>query len=331
MKKLTGVGQHQSRYGEKRMEGRLKIFSGSSHRRLAEDICYNLDIPLGRSRHVQFSNQNMMIQIMENVRECDVFVIQTSAPPVNEGIMELLIMIDALKHASAARITAVLPYFPYARSDKKDKPRISIPARLMADLLQTAGAHRVLTMDLHSPQIQGFFRFPVDQLKADKLICDHILKKDLSNTVLVAGDAGQAKELGEYASRLKLPMAIVDKRRFGDDEKPRALNVIGDVDGKHCLIVDDEVASGGTLIEAATFLRKRGAASVEATCVHPVLSGNATDRIMQSEISNLLVTDSIPVEGKTFDKLEVLAVAPMFAKAIRRIHEGDSVSGLFRG
>ncbi|MBT9556943.1 MAG: ribose-phosphate pyrophosphokinase [Myxococcales bacterium] len=311
------------------MEGRLKVFAGASHPRLAEDICYLLDIPLGRSRSVKFSNENLLIQIEENVRECDVFVIQTSAPPVNEGIIETLIMIDALKHASAARVTAVLPYFPYARSDKKDKPRISITARLMADLLMTAGADRVLTMDLHSPQIQGFFRIPVDQLKAVRMICDFYQQRDLTDYVLVAGDAGEAKELGSYANRLNLPMAIVDKRRYGDDEKPRAVNVIGDVEGKRCLIVDDEVASGGTLIEAAQFLMKRGARSVEATCVHPVLSGNAVSRITESAIEELVVTDSIPVADRHFDKLKVLPTAPLFAKAIRRIHEGDSVSELF--
>ncbi|MFT7622757.1 MAG: ribose-phosphate pyrophosphokinase [Myxococcota bacterium] len=311
------------------MQGRLKIFAGRSHPQLAEDICYGLDVPLGKTRVVQFSNQNLMVQIMENVRECDVFVIQTSAPPVNEGIMELLIMIDAMKHASARRITAVLPYFPYARSDKKDKPRISITARLMADLLTTAGADRVLTMDLHSPQIQGFFRIPVDQLKAVRLICDHWGKKDLTDYVLVAGDAGEAKELGAYANLLNLPMAIVDKRRYGDDDSPRAVNVIGDVEGKKCLIVDDEVASGGTLIEAANFLKKRGAVSVEATCVHPVLSGNAVERITNSGIDELVVTDSIPTAGKDFDKLMVLPTSHLFAKAIRRIHEGDSVSDLF--
>ena len=311
------------------MEGRLKIFSGQSHPTLAEDICYFLDVPLGKSRLVRFSNENLMVQIEENVRECDTFVIQTMAPPVNEGIMELLITIDALKHASAARITAVVPYFPYSRSDKKDKPRVSIAARLMADLLMTAGADRVLTMDLHSPQIQGFFRIPVDQLKAVRLICDHFKKRKLDDAVLVAGDAGEAKELGAYANRLHLPMAIVDKRRYADDEKPKAVNVIGDVEGKHCLIVDDEVASGGTLIEAAEFLMKCGAISVEATCVHPVLSGNAVSRISDSAIQGLVVTDSIPTEAKKFPKLTVLPISPLFAKAIRRIHDGDSVSELF--
>jgi len=311
------------------MEGRLKIFAGQSHRQLAEDICYFLDVPLGRSRVVKFSNENLMVQIEENVRECDVFVIQTSAPPVNEGIMETLITIDALKNASAARVTAILPYFPYARSDKKDKPRISITARLMADLLQTAGADRVLTLDLHSPQIQGFFHVPADQLKAVRLICEFFKKRDLTNHVLVAGDAGEAKELGAYANKLNLPMAIVDKRRYGDDEKPKAVNVIGEVEGKHCLIVDDEVASGGTLIEAANFLMKSGAESVMATCVHPVLSGNAVARITDSPIKELVVTDSIPTADKQFPKLTVLPVAALFAKAVRRIHDGDSVSDLF--
>lgn len=312
------------------MEARLKVFAGRSHRQLAENICYHLDERVGESSCVQFSNENLLIKIEENVRECDVFVIQTMAPPVNEGIMELLIMVDALKHASAARVTAVLPYFPYARSDKKDQPRVSIAARLMADLLTTAGADRVLTMDLHSPQIQGFFRIPVDQLKAANLICKHYLARDLSNYVLVAGDAGEAKELGAYANRLHLPMAIVDKRRYGNDEKPKAVNVIGDVDGKRCLIVDDEVASGGTLIEAANFLKKRGAISVEATCVHPVLSGTAVEKIQRSSIDELIVTDSIPTATKQFDKLKVLSVAELFAKAIRRIHNGDSVGALFK-
>lgn len=311
--------------------GKLKVFAGQSHPQLARDICYHLDVPVGESRFMKFSNDNILVQIEENVRECDVFVIQTSAPPVNEGIMELLIMIDALKHASAARITAVMPYFPYARSDKKDKPRISITARLLADLVMTAGANRVLTMDLHSPQIQGFFPVPVDQLKAVRILCDHLRQRDLTNYVLVAGDAGEAKELGAYANRLDLPMAIVDKRRFGDDEKPRAVNVIGDINGKRCLLVDDEVATGGTLVEAAKFLMERGASSVEAACVHPVLSGKAVANITDSPISGIVVTDSIPTAHKVFPKLQVLPVAHLFAQAIRRIHDGESLSELFIG
>ena len=232
------------------------VFSGRSHPQLATSICAELGVSLGRSEVIRFSNENLMVQVHENVREADVFVVQTSSSPVNEHLMELLIFIDALKRASARRVTAVMPYFPYARSDKKDKPRISITARLVADLLEAAGADRVLTMDLHSPQIQGFFRIPVDQLKASRLVCDYWKQRDLTDYVLVAGDAGEAKELGAYANRLELPMAIVDKRRYGDDERPKAVNVIGDVRGKHCLIVDDEVASGGTLIEAADFLAR---------------------------------------------------------------------------
>ena len=273
-----------------------------------------------------------MVQILENVREADVFVIQPSCPPVSDGILELLITIDALRHASARRITAVLPYFPYARSDKKDQPRISITARLMADLLETAGAHRVLTMDLHAPQVQGFFRIPVDQLKAAPIICDHLRNtRSLDDYVLVAGDVGEAKEIGGYANRLNLPIAIVDKRRDGDDEKPRAVHLIGDVEGKRALIVDDEVASGGTLMEATTFVLEHGAVSVEATAVHPVLSGEATSRIASSPLSSIVVTDTIPLSPeKRIDKLEVCSVARLFADAILAIHDGSSISSLFR-
>jgi ribose-phosphate pyrophosphokinase len=231
---------------EARMTGDIKVVGGTAHPELARDICKHLGIDPCRSTVVRFSNENLMVQIDENVREADVFVVQPSCPPVSDGIVELLITIDALRSASAGRITAVLPYFPYARSDKKDRPRVSITARLMADLVETAGAHRVLTMDLHSPQIQGFFRIPADQLQAAPILCDYLRQsRDLSNHVLVAGDVGEAKEVGRYANRLHLPIAIVDKRRDGDDERARAVNLIGDVAGKVALIVDDEVASGG--------------------------------------------------------------------------------------
>lgn len=312
------------------MNGTLKVFAGRSHPTLAADICRHLAIPLGASTITQFSNENIMVQIDENVRGADVYVVQTAAPPVHEGIVELLIMIDALKHASAGRITAVIPYMPYVRSDKKDKPRISITARLMADLLETAGANRVLTMDLHSPQAQGFFRIPVDHLQATPLIADYLSHRDLSNTVLVAGDAGEAKEVGRYASRLHLPMAIVDKRRFGDDESPKATHLIGDVEGKHAVIIDDEVATGGTLVEAANFLVEHGAISVGAAFTHGVLSGNAVERLDNSKISRLVFTDTVPLLGKTSDKFQVLPVGKLFAQAIRRIHDGDSISVLFR-
>jgi ribose-phosphate pyrophosphokinase len=311
------------------MNARIKLFAGSSHPELAKAICNALDIPLSPSETVKFSNENLMVKIQENVRECDVFYIQTSAPPVNENILETLIAIDALKHASAGRVTAVLPYYFYARSDKKDRPRISITARLMADLLQTAGADRVLTVDLHSPQIQGFFRIPVDQLVGAPILCERLLQEDLTNTVLVAGDVGEAKELGRFANRLHLPVAIVDKRRYGDDDQAVATNLIGEVEGKHAIIVDDEIATGGTIIEATNFLLARGAQSVRVVATHGVLSGPAIDRINKSPLSSVLVTDTIPLRDKRCDKIEVLSVAPMLAKAIRRIHDGDSISDLF--
>ncbi len=313
------------------MYGPIKIIGGSAFPQLALDICKHLGVDPVRTEVVWFSNENVMVQVQENVRESDVFVIQPACAPVSDGIMELLITIDALRHASASRITAVLPYFPYARSDKKDRPRISITARLMADLLQTAGANRVLTMNLHSPQVQGFFRIPVDQLLGEPILCDYLSEnRDLSNAVAVAGDVGEAKDVGRYANKLNLPLAIVDKRRDGDDERPRATNLIGDVEGKTALIVDDEIASGGTLMEAARFVLERGAASVEAAAVHPILSGRAVERIRQSPLESLVVTETVPVPAeKRDDKLTVLSVAPIFAAAIKAIHDGDSVSRLF--
>ena len=273
-----------------------------------------------------------MFQCKENVRESDVFVIQSSCSPLSDYIVELLIIIDALKHASARRITAVLPYFFYARSDKKDRPRISITARLMADLLETAGADRVLTMNLHSPQVGGFFRIPVDQLNATPLVCDHLRSTtSLSNSVLVASDVSEAKDLREYANRLDLPIAIVDKRRVSDDERPQAVGLIGDVAGKNALLVDDEIASGGTMLEAARFLQQHGVQRIEAAAVHPVLSGRAHERITDSPIERLVVTDSIPMDtSEPSKKIETITVAPLFAEAIKAIHSGYSVSTLFK-
>lgn len=314
------------------MAAAIKVISGTAHPQLARNVCKCLGIEPCSTTFVRFSNENMLVQIDENVREADVFVIQTSCPPVSDGIIELLMTIDALKHASAGRITAVLPYFPYARSDKKDRPRISIAARLMADLIETAGADRILTMNLHSPQVQGFFRIPADQLQAAPILCDYLREsRDLSNYVLVAGDVGESKDVGHYAARLNLPIAIVDKRRQGDDEAARAVNLIGDVKGKVALIVDDEVASGGTLVEAARFVLDRGAVAAEACVVHAVLSGKAVERIEASPLRQLVVTDTIPLtERKRSAKIQVKSVAPLFADAIRAIHDGSSVSRLFR-
>jgi ribose-phosphate pyrophosphokinase len=310
----------------------IKLISGTSHPDLARQIADCLGIALTRTRTVRFGNENILFQCLENVRETDVFVVQTSCPPVSDGIVELLIMIDALKHASARRITAVLPYFPYARSDKKDRPRISITARLMADLLQAAGADRVLTMNLHSPQVQGFFHVPVDQLDATPLVCDYLLKTTtLQDTVLVASDVGEAKDLEQYAQRLNLPMAIIDKRRHDDSEQPVAVGLIGDVDGRDALIIDDEVASGGTMMAAVDYLKSRGAQRIEAAAVHPVLSGKANAKLDASPIGRLVVTNSIPIPPERGSaKIEVVSVAQLFADAIYAIHNGASVSELFR-
>lgn len=313
--------------------GELKVFSGSAHPELAEDICKMLGVPLGKRKTVRFSNENMLIQIDENVRGADVFVIQPSCSPVSDGIVELLIMIDALKHASAGRITAVVPYWPYVRSDKKDQPRISIAARLMADLVQTAGADRVLTMDLHAAQIQGFFRIPADHLKAIGILCAYLkdfLQRFPGDRVLVAADAGHAKESGPYANRLELPIAIIDKRRIGNEDRVKPVNLIGDVRGKIALIVDDEIATGGTLIEGAKFLIERGAVAVEAAAVHGILSGNAPAILLESPIRSIVVTNTVPVpDSKRIGKLNVISVAHLFADAIKAIHGGSSISDLF--
>ena len=319
------------------MPNELKIFSGSSHPKLAQDIAGHLSVPLGKSQTIKFTNENLKVKILENVRDADVFVVQTSCPPVNEGLMELFIMIHALKYASARRITAVLPYYPYTRSDKKDEPRISIAAALVADLLQTAGVDRVLTLDLHSPQEQGFFRIPSDHLTAVPLLCDTLLAEgELDNAVLVAADVGEAKDAGRAAKRLRLPLAIIDKRRYADDEKAAAIHIIGDVRGKRALLVDDEIATGGTILGAAEILMRNGAKDVSVVAVHPVLCGSSVARLGGDIITRLTVTDSIPIPetklgGTPLEKkLSVISVSGLIADGIRRICDGRSVSELFR-
>ena len=317
----------------------IKIFSGSANPSFAKMICASLNLKLGDCKINKFSNENIKVNIEESVRGHDVYLIQTSCPPVNDGLMELLIMIDAVKQASAARVTAVCPYFPYVRSDKKDQPRISITARLVADLLQTAGADRVMTMNLHSAQIQGFFRIPCDHLLAGKIICDYLKQEFdtskceeeyLKNHVVVAPDAGSAKLSGFYAQKLKLPLAILDKRRIDDSENPNMNVIIGDVKGKNALIFDDEVASGGSLIKAADALLSAGVNKVEACCVHGVLSGTAVEKIKNSQISRLIVTDTVPIpECKKIDKIEVVSVAKLFAMAIQNTNQGKSISPLY--
>ena len=314
------------------MADTLRILSGNANIPLAKAICEHAGVKLSECEIVKFSNENLKVKICDSVRGQDVFIVQPSCPPVNEGIVELLIMIDAVKHASAGRITAVVPYFPYVRSDKKDEPRISITARLMADLLQTAGADRVMTMNLHSPQIAGFFRIPVDHLLAGKILCEHFKKQGTENTVVVAPDAGSAKRAGAYAARLKLPLAILDKRRHDDSENPAIHNVIGDVKGKRALIFDDEIATGGSILEVVKALESLGVTEISACCVHAVLSANAPERLKNSSLNQFVVTDSVFIpEAKKFDRMTVISVAKMFADAIKYTYEGKSISALYDG
>ena len=312
------------------MDNHLKVFSGSSNPALAKEICDHVDVNPSRLTITRFSNENIKVKIEENVRGDDVYVVQTSCPPVNDNLVELLIIIDALKYASAGRITAVLPYYPYVRSDKKDEPRISITARLVADLLETAGADRILTMTLHAPQIVGFSRIPVDQLLATQLIADYFSRRDLTDYIVVAPDVGSAKKVEVYARRLDLPMAIIDKRRYADDEKAVAKYMFGDVEGKNALLFDDEVLSGGTLLQAVHIIKEHGARRVFAGCVHGIFSGQAIPRIAESPIEEFVITNTIPhASSKLGPKFTVLSVAKMFGDAIKAIHQGDSVSKLF--
>ncbi len=315
------------------MNNSLRIFSGSSHPKLAHDICDELDIPLGKSRTVRFANDNLFVQIEENVREKDVFVLQTALPPVNDHLMELCMMVDALHHASARRITAIIPYYFYVRSDKKDAPRISVTARLVADLLAAAGVNRVLTMTLHSDQVQGFFRTPADQLSAIPLVCDYFREWDLTDFVVVAPDAGSAKRAGAYATRLDLPLAIGDKRRVpGHSDEVEIHGVVGEVEGKRAIVFDDEIATAGSMLKLAQYLQSCcGVEEVYAGAAHGVLVGPAVERLSQPPFKLVAVTDSLPLPPEAEGgNIEQVSVAPLFARAITAIHTGESVSALFR-
>lgn len=311
------------------MRDRISVFSGNANPELAREVCAYLGLPLGRVDIRRFSNENLFIQIQENVRESDAFVVQPFSTPVHENIVELLIMMDALRSASASRITAVIPYYSYARSDKKDAPRISIAGRLMADLLVTAGADRVLTMNLHKPQVHGFFSVPTDHLYAAPVLLDYFQKMDLRDTVVVATDAGHVKEAANYAERLHLPLAFVDKRRLSD-EAVEMTAVVGDVEGKHAIVFDDEIAAGTSLVATADILKQKGVRSIRAGAVHGVLCGKAIEKIAASPVEEVVVTNTVPVPPeKRIDKIRVLSVAPLFGEAIKRIHSGESISSLF--
>jgi len=308
----------------------LKVFSGSANPDLAGAICRSLNIGLSRLAVSRFSNDNLFVQIQENVREKDVFVVQPFTAPAGDTILELFIILDALRSASARRITAVIPYFSYARSDKKDAPRISITGRLMADLIRTAGADRVLTMDLHSDAVHGFFSVPVDHLTAVPYFVDHFRERlDMANAVVVATDAGGAKRAGRFANRIHLPMAIIDKRRVADTEVVQGL-VVGDVKGRDAIIFEDEISTGGTLVASVKTLAAAKVKSIHVGATHGVLCGPAVNRLADSPIESIAVTDTVHVpEGKRAGKIAVLSVAPLFAEAIRRIHTGESVGALF--
>ena len=308
----------------------LKVFTGNAHPALAQGICDYLDMPLGQAEVFEFTNENIFVRIMENVRERDVYVIQPISSPVNTNLMELLIMLDALRRASAARITAVVPYFGYGRTDKKDQPRVPITARLVADMITVAGANRVLTVDLHAGQIQGFFTIPVDELTALYMLGDYFETKALENLVVVATDIGISKRARDLAERLSTPLAIIEKRRVGNVDKAETLNIIGAVAGMQALLIDDEIDTAGSLVTAAAALKKAGATNVYACCTHPVFSRSASKRIANSPIKEVVVSDTIPIqESKRNEKITVLSMASLLGEAIHRIHAGLSVGAMF--
>ena len=308
----------------------LKVFTGNAHPALAQGICDYLDMPLGQAEVFEFTNENIFVRIMENVRERDVYVIQPISSPVNKNLMELLIMLDALRRASAARITAVIPYFGYGRTDKKDQPRVPITARLVADMITVAGANRVLTVDLHAGQIQGFFTIPVDELTALYMLGNYFETKALENLVVVATDIGISKRARDLAERLNTPLAIIEKRRVGNADKAETLNIIGAVAGMQALLIDDEIDTAGSLVTAAAALRKAGATNVYACCTHPVFSRSASKRIANSPIKEVVVSDTIPIqESKRNEKITVLSMASLLGEAIHRIHAGLSVGAMF--
>lgn len=312
------------------MMDELKVFSGTAHPALAGSVCDYLGIPLGEVEVFEFSNENIFVRILENVRERDVFIIQPICSPVNKSLVELLIMLDAFRRASAGRITAVVPYYGYSRTDKKDQPRVPITARLIADLITTAGANRLLTVDLHAPQIQGFFTIPVDELTTRPILAQYFKEKALDNMVVVATDIGISKVARDMAAKLGVPLAIIEKRRLGNVDATETLNVIGEVEGMRALTVDDEIDTAGSLVGVVNALLEHGVTEVYACCTHPVFSGSAIQRIATSRVKEVVVTDTIPVNGdKKLAKITVLPIASLIGEAIHRIHTGLSVGAMF--
>ena len=309
---------------------KIKIFTCNSAEKFTQEICDCLGLPIGEKDSFKFKNDNNFVQFKETVRDYDVYIVQTTEPPVNERIMELLITIDAAKRASAKRITAVLPYFMYSRSDKKDQPRIPVTAKLMAQLLEAAGADRVITCDLHNVAIQSYFDINCDRLTGQHLLEKYFQNKKLDNIVVVATDAGSSKKAYKYSEFFECPLALIDKRRESNNDNAVATNIIGNVQGKTALIFDDEVSTAGTLVEAANILKAHGAKEIYAGATHGVLVGPAIERIEKSPIKELVVTNTIPLEPeKHIDKIKVVSIAPLFAEAIKRINEEKALGDLF--
>lgn len=317
----------------------MRIFSGNGNEPLARLICDRVGVPMGDATIVKFSNENIFVKLNESVREKDVFVVQSlSAPNLSDRIMELLIMLDACRRASAGRITAVIPYYAYGRTDKKDQPRVPITARLLADMIQSAGAHQVLTIDLHAGQIQGFFNIPMDELTAMHLLVRYWAEKGWDDLIIVSPDVGFAKRGRNFAEALGAPLAIAEKRRIqhfgrrdgGQLSSPEIMNLIGDVGGKRCIIVDDEIATGGSILEVVDLLEREGAREIYACCVHAVFAGNAVERLKASPIRELVTTDTLPLPtDKRWPGLTVLSVSTLIAEVIQRIHSGVSVDTIF--
>jgi ribose-phosphate pyrophosphokinase len=315
----------------------MRIFSGNGNLKLTQAICSRVGVPLGDATIVQFSNDNIFVKLNESVREKDVFVVQSLSSPLSDRIMELLILLDTVKRASAARITAVLPYYAYGRTDKKDQPRVPITARLLADMIQVAGAHQVLTIDMHAPQIQGFFSIPMDELSAMGLLVRYFADKGWDDAIVVSPDVGFAKRARNFAESLGVPLAIAEKRRVqhfhrkdGQLTMPEVLNLIGDVAGKRAIVVDDEIATGGSILEVVDLLERQGAREIYACCVHAVFAGNAVERLRNSPIRELVTTDTLPLPAeKRWPGLTVLTVGTLIGEVIQRIHSGVSVDTIF--
>jgi len=309
----------------------VKIFAASkSAEKFTNEICNYLNLEMGKVNRLKFKNDNNFVQVLETVREKDVFIVQTTEPPVNERIMEMLIMVDAMKRATARRITLILPYYMYSRTDKKDQPRVPVTAKLLAQLIEAAGVSRVLTCDLHNPAIQAYFNINVDVLTGKNLLEKYFDQKNIEDKVVVATDAGSSKKAYKYAEHFKCPIALIDKRREGNDDRAIASSVIGEIKGKNALIFDDEVDTAGSIMETVRVVKKFGAKDVYVGCTHGVLSGPAIERIKESELKELVMTNTIPLPSeKQLDKIVVVSLSELFGEAIRRINEATSIGELF--